>query len=265
MAETPQFAPGDVVVHTVRPEWGEGIVGRAQLIQHEGKNAQRLEVKFTHKGRITLNTAMAPLMLKSERDAARARSSRAEQEKSGKHDMNNGNGKDPHNSHTPTGPNNPSSPSSKDAGKPMRNDTNTLQASKNHGGGWLAELEAKAAGNGTGNGEELRQLPDALSDPFLTLEQRVEAALDTYRFTTEARSLIEWAIGQTGLDDPMSRYTRHELEQGFDWFCRDRDLQLKELVREAKSRGRQDMLDGLRKRIQLPAAVSALDKARNSV
>lgn len=149
----------------------------------------------------------------------------------------------------------------------MRNDSSTLNPrnrNNSNDGGWLASLEAKKSSNGQANGDELRRLPDALSDPFLTLEQRVEAALDTFRFSLEARSLIDWAIGQTGLDDPMSRYTRHELEQGFDWFCRDRDLQLKELVREAKSRGRQEMLDGVRRRLKLPIAISALDKARNS-
>lgn len=286
MAETPQFAPGDVVVHTVRPEWGEGIVDRAQLVKHEDGYAQRLVVKFTHKGRITLNTGMAPLAKKSELDAARKAAPESKKTKRNNHVGEDAGDKandkvtqnvrpevsleerPDNNADSKTSTNPHSSPhSSKEAGNTMRNDTSTLNPSKRkNDGGWLASLEAKKSSNGNGqpNSDELRQLPDALADPFLTLEQRVEAALDTFRFSLEARALIDWAIGQTGLDDPMSRYTRHELEQGFDWFCRDRDLQLKELVREAKSRGRQEMLEGVRRRLKLPAAISALDKARNS-
>jgi len=134
MAQTPQFSPGDVVAHTLRPEWGEGIVDKAQLITHEGKPAQRLEIKFTHKGRVTLNTAMAPLAGKSTR---------------------------------------------KDAGQTMRNaptlnqPNRTNRSNSDSAGGWLASLESKGT---TASTSELQQLPDALSDPFLTLEQRIEAA-----------------------------------------------------------------------------------------
>lgn len=256
MAETPQFAPGDVVVHTKRPEWGQGVVDKAQLIKHEGQAAQRLVVKFTLKGRITLNTALATIAHKqSGRQSYKAQgpASRQQTMENSSENSSLDNGSDASTNSNPH--------SSKDAGTTMRNSSNTLDKPKSNGGGWLSNLESKS----NGDGDELRKLPDALADPFLTLEQRVEATLETFRFSTEARSLIEWAIGQTGLDDPMSRYTRHELEQGFDWFCRDRDMQLKELVREAKSRGRQEMLEGVRKRSKLPTAISALDRARNSV
>lgn len=212
MPQPSRFAVGDMVIHTRRREWGHGVVDEAVDIAHEGQTAQRLIVRFTHHGRVALNTGVAPLV-------------------------------------------------SKDAADTMREQpASSMSASADGPGGWLAALEGKQQ-----KGGELQRLPDELNDPFRTLEQRIEATLSTHRFTTEPRSLLEWAVAQTGLDDPMSKYTRHELEQGFEWYCRDRDLHLRELVRQAKQSGRLDMIDQVRRRQKLPAAVSALDKARNSL
>lgn len=225
MPPTSSFGVGDVVVHTTRPEWGPGVVDKASNITHEGRQAQRLVVRFSNKGPVTLNTAVAPIISKEAAEAMRH--------------------------------NNP--PRFSPAGASAT--ASGSRSNSSSGGGWLAELEAKGDGKKT----ELNRLPDKLNDPFLNLEQRIEATLETHRFSTEPRSLLDWAVAQTGLDDPMSKYTRHELEQGFEWFARDRDLHLRELVRQAKQEGRLDMVDQVRRRQKLPAAVSALDKARNAM
>jgi len=124
-------------------------------------------------------------------------------------------------------------------------------------GGWLSELE-KAS---TGQRHELWDLPAEMKDPFASLGSRLKATLKTYRFSTEARSLIEWAVIQTGLDDPLSKYTRSELEQAFPRFARDRDLHLKDLVKQMKRKGLHAELKEIVNKTQLPPARSALDKA----
>ncbi len=210
------------MVHTGCPDWGDGIVDEVVNILHEGKAAQRLVVKFVHKGRATLNTAIAPLISK---DAFVAMSNHR----------------------------NPQfSPASASATNSRGN-----SSSGGGGGGWLSAFEKTE--------HELHRLPDALNDPFLSLVQRIEATLDTYAFSKDPKVLIDWAIRQTKLNDPMTKYTRHELEVGFERFARDRDLHLRDLLRELKKQGRLNEFDAIRKRAKLPAAVSALDRTRNQL
>ena len=126
-------------------------------------------------------------------------------------------------------------------------------------GGWLSELEARAGGKGPAH--ELWELPEELSDPFISDAQRLSHTLETYKYSTEPRSLIDWAVRQTGLDDPLTKYNRIEMEQAFQRFARDRDLHLKELVRQLKRNAQQAAIKEARRSCTLPAAVSALDKA----
>src|SRR5437016_271490 len=62
MAQSVAFKRGDVVVHPRRPEWGEGTVDHATNLPQEGEHAQRLVVIFANHGRVTINTAVAPLI-----------------------------------------------------------------------------------------------------------------------------------------------------------------------------------------------------------
>jgi hypothetical protein len=125
------------------------------------------------------------------------------------------------------------------------------------GTGWLDQLE-RASG---GSKHELWDLPGPLTDPFEPLHRRLQATLDTYKFSTEPRSLIEWAVVQTGLDDPLTKYTRSELEHAFPRFARDRDEHLRNLVRQIKRKGDQHVLSEALKRTRLPAANNALQRA----
>jgi len=119
--------------------------------------------------------------------------------------------------------------------------------------GWLGALES--------NPNELWALPEAMTDPFVSLGSRLKATLESYRFSTEARSLIDWAVAQTGLADPLSKYNRHELEQAFARFERDRGLHLNSLVGEIKKKGRGDLLDQQMNEPHRAEAKNALKKA----
>ncbi len=114
-----------------------------------------------------------------------------------------------------------------------RNEAMALTQSST-GQGWLADLEAKQRTGGRA-GSDLSRLPDVLTDPFRSELARVQATLDTYRFGGQhatPRGLLEWAIGQTGMNDPLSEYSRHDLEQAWSRFAYERDLHLADLVRQ---------------------------------
>jgi len=100
------------------------------------------------------------------------------------------------------------------------------------GAGWLDQLEGKNGGK-----RELWDLPDACNDPFSSDEEQLDATLETFKFSTDPGPLFQWAVVQTGLDDPLSKHTRVELEQAFPRYARDRDNRLFELVRMIKRAG----------------------------
>ena len=207
MAASTAFNTGDMVMHPRRMEWGEGVVNHASNITHQGVSAQKLQVDFKHHGRVTINTAIAPLV---SRESVSAMSTS-----------------------TPTG----------------------------MGQGWLSSLEEQ---NKTEH--ELWQLPESLTDPFLSTAVRLRNVLDTYRFSisrsdpNSAKSILEWAIAQTGLTDPMTRYTRQEMEQAFPRYARSRDNLLADMVLTLKKQGSKDLLQKVYSDTRHPAAKAALEK-----
>jgi hypothetical protein len=124
-------------------------------------------------------------------------------------------------------------------------------------GGWIESLERSVKSNQN----ELWDLPEAMTDPFSSFARQLEATLESYRFSTEPRALIEWAVMQTGLNDPLSRYSRPELEEAFPGFARNRDKHLKDLVRRIKQAGETDVLHQARNKTRIAEAKKALDKA----
>jgi hypothetical protein len=204
------FKCGDVVVHRLRPEWGDGVVRKVQRLAPSQEGVQRLLVDFAHRGPVTLHTGMAPLVMKTATVARPAQ----------------------------------------ETGSEMT--THTTQNSR----GWLAALEQR-----TQTGNPLTQLPESMTDPFLSNLRRLQATLDSYRYSREPRSLIEWAIVQTGLTDPLSRYTRSELEQAFPFYCGTRDNHLRDLVRQMKRNGELSTLNRVLSETRLPAAQRALQQA----
>ncbi len=83
----------------------------------------------------------------------------------------------------------------------------------------------------------MSDLPEACQDPFRSLAGRVEATLGLYRFDATGGRLIDWAVAQTGLDDPMTRFNRQELETHFRKWAHARDQHLAKLVRDARHAG----------------------------
>jgi len=139
------------------------------------------------------------------------------------------------------------------AGRSM---TLTMSSSIAASKGWLDQLERSNK-----NSHELWELPEALTDVFSSDLQRLSATLDSYKSTTEPRPLIDWAVVQTGMNDPLTKYTRHDLEQAFARFARNRDQHLKELVRQLKRNGKHQTLVQARSQCKVLAGQSALERA----
>jgi hypothetical protein len=80
----------------------------------------------------------------------------------------------------------------------------------------------------------LVQVPDNATDPFRARKARFETTLGLYRFSASGGSLLDWAAAQTGLKDPLTRFSRHELERAFERFRVNLDNHLKKLAYELK-------------------------------
>ena len=81
--------------------------------------------------------------------------------------------------------------------------------------------------------EVMVSLPENVRDAFCSIKQRLKQTLDLFRFERTGGSLIEWAIAQSGLDDPLSRFTRQELELLFDRWVTHRQAHLVKMLQEA--------------------------------
>ena len=77
-------------------------------------------------------------------------------------------------------------------------------------------------------------IPVACRDPFNSIEHRLRRTLDLYKFDMSGRGLMEWATSQTGMDDPLTRFNRTELEVYFKQFAHDRDQHLSKLLQETR-------------------------------
>ncbi|MGQ0627349.1 MAG: DUF3553 domain-containing protein [Phycisphaerales bacterium] len=82
--------------------------------------------------------------------------------------------------------------------------------------------------------ELMLKIPENATDPFTTPKARIEAMCALYRFSDQGGSLLEWAIMQSGLRDPMTRFNRHELEELFKRWVMLRDEQFKKMIFEFK-------------------------------
>ncbi|MFG0251275.1 MAG: hypothetical protein ACF8NJ_00200 [Phycisphaerales bacterium JB038] len=105
--------------------------------------------------------------------------------------------------------------------------------------------------------QRLMSLPMETRDPFSTLEQRLQATIELCRYDKSPRLLLEWAIAQTGVEDPLSVYNRQELETIFMRWARERDTHLAKLLRElrrsnpaAADRVRGDLPDPVRQSLK---------------
>jgi len=81
----------------------------------------------------------------------------------------------------------------------------------------------------------MHAIPLACRDPFNTLEHRLRHTLDLYKYDMSGRGLMEWAIAQTGMDDPLSRFNRTELEVYFKEYSHELNRHLAKLLKEIHS------------------------------
>ena len=93
---------------------------------------------------------------------------------------------------------------------------------------WLGEVAQRKVH------EAMVSLSEAVRDPFNSLQHRLWACLDLFRFERTGASLLGWAVAQSGLDDPLSRFTRHELEVFFDQWAGNRTEHLQLLLGQAR-------------------------------
>ena len=82
--------------------------------------------------------------------------------------------------------------------------------------------------------ERFTRLPEPATDPFRSRRARLEHTLSLFRFTAAGASLLDWAASQSGLRDPLTRFSRHELEQYFERFKQSLDAHARRLVSELK-------------------------------
>ena len=217
-----QWAVGDRVIHAAKPEWGTGLVNQARPEQHEGKPCQRLSVRFERAGPKTLSTAFATLR-PAKHDPSVPPVAAVATASGGR---------------TRAGVPRPASQADPRQTAP----TNRGNApAEEKGGAAPPPGEGKKAAGGTGwldaleNGNpqrKLRQLPEDVNDPFATLEERLRRTAALYRFNANGGSLLDWACVQTGMDDPLTVFSRSELEEAFAGFARQRDDHLIKLARE---------------------------------
>ncbi len=122
--------------------------------------------------------------------------------------------------------------------------------------GWLDALEANR-NRGT---PELWELPAALTDIMRSPEDRLAQTAEAYRFSHEPGPLFQWAVTQTGLDDPLSRYTRVELEKTYFQYSKLRDDHLFDLCRQLKRENKMHLVKEIAAKAKYRKARELLEK-----
>ena len=130
----------------------------------------------------------------------------------------------------------------------------------------LAQVEMKREGGwlGAAGADKPEAVMTALTpqatDPFLSLRKRLKVTLSQYRFESTGARLVDWAVAQSGIDDPLSRFNRQELEQFHAKWRFDLDAHLGKLLMEC--RREPDVLAGELSKAP-PLAQRAVQKIRS--
>lgn len=214
IATQDKFQIGDRVLHPAKPEWGVGTVASAAGAVHEGTTCQRLAIRFDRAGLKTITTAFVNLRRASGVDSVLTEAK-------------------------PT-------PSASGVFAPASASKGASRVGGGMSGGGVGgdpfTTERDPFGPPPAHGlpadpRELRRkmtaIPDDAVDPFQTDAARLRAVLGLYRFEPTPGSLIDWAAAQSGLSDPLSHFSRHELEEYFGDFRRNLDKALAKAVADA--------------------------------
>lgn len=199
------WSSGDRLIHAGKPEWGTGTVVKAEWTTHEGKKCQRVTVRFARAGLKTVSTAFATL--EASGGAARIDAARDSVKSALARDAE------------PVA-----------AARPKRPPPGMLGAAEappDEG----PPLDAAAAR------VIMTAIPEAARDPFKPVAERVRATLGLFKYGSEGGPLLDWATAQSGLNDPLSVFSRPDLEQLFDRFRINRDQHLASLLTEARRQG----------------------------
>lgn len=97
--------------------------------------------------------------------------------------------------------------------------------------GWIEQI------GGGSLDSRLRQLPESAVQVLGTIQQRLDAVIPHYSRMEDGKDLIRWARRQTGVGDPLSQWSRDELEVAFASFCNERDAHLRNLCALLKKNG----------------------------
>ena len=100
-----------------------------------------------------------------------------------------------------------------------------------HETGWLGKIAKNQPE------DAMLSLPPGATDPFVPIRNRLQFIIKLYRFEATGGKLIDWAVAQTGMDDPLARFNRHELEQFFERWMWERDRLLVRTLDEARKNG----------------------------
>lgn len=123
--------------------------------------------------------------------------------------------------------------------------------------GWIEQI------GGGSLDARLRELPDSAVQVLGTIPQRLDAVLPYYARMSDGKDLIRWARRQTGVGDPLSQWSRDELEVAHGVFCNERDAHLRNLCallkKTAGDAGLRDWLDKLDDDVR-PAVFAAIQK-----
>jgi hypothetical protein len=95
--------------------------------------------------------------------------------------------------------------------------------------GWLA------AAAGTDLTGRLRALPSFVREFLGTPRQRLLMLAPLYAPTNDPADLVKWARGQTGVPDPLSLWSRDELQSAFAEYCARRDQYVRGVAREIRA------------------------------
>lgn len=80
--------------------------------------------------------------------------------------------------------------------------------------------------------EIMHAIPLACRDPFNTSEHRLRRTFELYKYDMSGKGLMMWAMAQTGMDDPLTRFNRTELEMYFNQYSHELQLHLAKLLSE---------------------------------
>lgn len=220
------YSVGDKLRHRQRPEWGIGSVTKIELVTRQGQRDQRIWIRFPNAGLKTVLGSMADL------DGPLGQEASAPAQR-------------------------PLAPANKTPVPTFGDAAETLVAREaTHESGWLGTITKRRPD------EAMTTLPSTATDPFLSVGRRLEFVLSLYRFEATGGKLIDWAVAQSGLDDPLSRFNRHELEAFFQRWAFERDAAVARLVIEARRNGADVAGKGIDEILRLapPAAQRALRK-----